>query len=125
MIGDSKLISYANLAAMTAEGVAFIASASKIYVPAEVLARQRLDQAQAVDYVAARDAGKDAWRRGTWHVAEDGMTLAGSRKKDPILALPSCELRARPGPRSAEHWAPPAKAPPNAPNDSPPASTGH
>ncbi|MGJ6964411.1 IS1634 family transposase [Streptosporangium sp. G11] len=87
MIGDSKLISYANLAAMTAEGVAFIASASKIYMPAEVLARQRLDQAQAVDYVAARDAGKDAGRRGTWHVAEDGMTLAGSRKKDPILAL--------------------------------------
>ncbi|MFC4121377.1 IS1634 family transposase, partial [Nonomuraea zeae] len=87
MIGDSKLISYANLAAMTTDGVTFIAPASKTYVKAEVLARQRLDQAQAVDYVAARDAGKDADRRGTWHVAEDTMTLAGPRTKDPILTL--------------------------------------
>jgi transposase len=87
MIGDSKLISYANLAAMEGEGVAFIAPASKIYVPAEVLAEQRLDQAHTVDYVAARDAGKPAERRGAWHVSEDDMTLAGPRKKDPILAL--------------------------------------
>jgi transposase len=87
MIGDSKLISYANLAAMTADGVAFIAPASKTYVPAQALARQRLDQARAVDYVAARDAGKDAGRRGTWHVSDDTMTLAGPRKKDPILTL--------------------------------------
>ncbi|TDB92867.1 IS1634 family transposase [Nonomuraea longispora] len=87
MIGDSKLISYANLAAMTAEQVAFIAPASKTYVSAQALAGQRLDQAHPVDYVAARDAGKDAGRRGTWHVSEDDMTLAGPRKKDPILTL--------------------------------------
>jgi hypothetical protein len=34
MIGDSKLISYADLAAMTGEQVAFVAPASKTYVPA-------------------------------------------------------------------------------------------
>jgi hypothetical protein len=67
--------------------VAFIAPASKTYVPAQVLAEQRLDQAHRVDYVAARDTGKDAGQRGTWHVAQDTMTLAGPRKKDPILAL--------------------------------------
>ncbi|MGP3937297.1 hypothetical protein [Nonomuraea sp. KM88] len=31
MVGDSKLISYANLAVMTADGVGFIAPASKVF----------------------------------------------------------------------------------------------
>ncbi|MFG3443071.1 IS1634 family transposase, partial [Nonomuraea sp. NPDC047897] len=87
MIGDSKLISYANLAAMAAEGVTFIAPASKTYVPAEVLADLSLTDAIAVDYVAARDSGKAAQQRGSWHVREDSMALAGPRKKDPVLAL--------------------------------------
>ncbi|TMR91475.1 IS1634 family transposase [Nonomuraea basaltis] len=87
MIGDSKLISYANLAAMSAEHVAFIAPASKTYVPAEVLAGLDLADATKVDYAAARDAGQPAGQRGVWHVAEDVMTLAGPRKKDPVLDL--------------------------------------
>jgi hypothetical protein len=87
MVGDSKLISYANLAAMSAGGVTFIAPASKQYVSAETLAGLDLATAISVDYVAARDAGKPAERRGVWHVREDAMTLAGPRQKDPVLAL--------------------------------------
>ncbi|MFI7136187.1 IS1634 family transposase, partial [Nonomuraea sp. NPDC050153] len=87
MIGDSKLISYANLAAMDGEGVAFIAPASKQYVNAAALADQKIADAARVDYVAARDESKPAERRGLWHVREDVMTLAGPRKNDPILTL--------------------------------------
>jgi transposase len=87
MVGDSKLISYANLAAMTTAKVAFIAPASKTYVAAETLAAQDLGQALEVGYVAARDAGKPAERRGRWHVREDTMALAGPRKRDPVLPL--------------------------------------
>ncbi|TMR95452.1 hypothetical protein [Nonomuraea basaltis] len=35
----------------------------------------------------ARDAGIPAERRGTWHVLEDTMTLAGPREKGPVPAL--------------------------------------
>jgi transposase len=87
MIGDSKLISYPNLAAMDTAGVAFIAPASKQYIPVEVLAAQDLAQAVEVDYVAARDAGKPADRRGRWHVREDVMTLPDPRKRDSLLTL--------------------------------------
>jgi transposase len=87
MVGDSKLISYPNLAAMTTARVAFIAPASKTYVPVEVLAAQDLHTATVVDYVAARDTTKPADQRGRWHVREDTMTLAGPRKKDPVLSL--------------------------------------
>ena len=38
LVGDSKLVSYANLRDIMAAGVDFIAPASKTYVPAEVLA---------------------------------------------------------------------------------------
>jgi hypothetical protein len=87
MIGDSKLISYPNLAAMDKAGVAFIAPASKNYVPVEVLAAQHLSEAVEVDYIAARDAGKTPDRRGRWHVREDVTTLPGPRKRDPVLTL--------------------------------------
>ncbi|RBQ11599.1 IS1634 family transposase [Spongiactinospora rosea] len=87
MIGDSKLVSYANLAAMTAAGVGFIAPASKHYISAETLAGQKITHAARVDYVAARDEGKPVGRRGVWHVRDDVMTLAGPRKKDPVLRL--------------------------------------
>jgi transposase len=87
MVGDSKLVSYPNLAAMTDAGVAFVAPASKNYVAAETLAAQELEGATEVDYVAARDAGKPAQRRGRWYVAEDTMTVPGPRKRDPVLTL--------------------------------------
>jgi transposase len=87
IIGDSKLISYANLAAMDADGVTFAAPASKTYVPVAELAGLSLGQATKVDYIAQRDQDKPADRRGAWHVIEDTMTLAGPRKRDPVLAL--------------------------------------
>jgi transposase len=87
IVGDSKLISYANLAAMDADGVTFVAPASKTYVPAAELAGLSVERAMKVDYVAQRDQGRPADRRGTWHVVEDTMSLAGPRKRDPVLGL--------------------------------------
>jgi transposase len=87
IIGDSKLISYANLAAMDGDGVTFVAPASKTYVPVAQLAGLTLDTATEAGYVAQRDQGKPADRRGRWHVTEDTMSLAGPRKSDPVLAL--------------------------------------
>jgi Domain of unknown function (DUF4277) len=87
IVGDSKLVSYANLAAMDSDGVDFVAPASRTYVPAAQLAGLTLDAATQVGYVARRDQGKAAARRGEWHVIEDAMSLAGPRKSDPVLAL--------------------------------------
>lgn len=87
LAGDSKLVSYANLVAMTDASVTFLAPASKTYVPAAVLARLDIHAAVEVDHVAERDLGKPAAQRGRWRVIEDTMTLAGPRKKDPVLTL--------------------------------------
>ncbi|MDQ6785001.1 MAG: IS1634 family transposase [Actinomycetota bacterium] len=87
MIGDSKLVSYSNLAAIDNAGTDFVAPASKTYVPAAVLAAQDLDAATPVDYVAGRDGHKDAEDRGTWRVSEDTMVIAGPRKADLVLEL--------------------------------------
>jgi transposase len=87
IVGDSKLISYANLAAMDGDGVRFVAPASKTYVPATQLAGLTLEQATKVDHVAQRDQAKPADRRGRWHVVEDTTSLAGPRKSDPVVQL--------------------------------------
>jgi hypothetical protein len=87
IVGDSKLISYANLAAMDSDGVTFVAPASKTYVPAAQLAGPSVEQATRVGYVAQRDQARPADRRGAWHVTDDTMSLAGPRKSDPVLAL--------------------------------------
>ena len=64
LIGDSKLVSYNNLVAMTDAGVTFLAPASKTYVPAAVLATLDIHAAVEVDYVAERDQRKPADRAG-------------------------------------------------------------
>lgn len=87
LVGDSKLISYGNVRDMIAARVEFIAPASKTYVPARVLAALDVDTATEVDYTAARDTGKPADDRGRWRVTEDSLTLAGPRKKDPVLSV--------------------------------------
>ncbi|MGH8901091.1 MAG: IS1634 family transposase [Egibacteraceae bacterium] len=87
LVGDSKLVSYPNLAAMIEAGVKFIAPASKTYVDAATLAAQDIDAAAEVDYIAERDRAKPAEERGVWRVIEDRMTLAGKRKADPVLEL--------------------------------------
>jgi hypothetical protein len=87
LIGDSKLISHGNLAAMDGDGVTFIAPASKTYVPQAASAGLSVTEVTEVDYLAQRDTGKPADRRGKWHVVEDTMTLAGPRRGDRVLEL--------------------------------------
>jgi len=87
LVGDSKLVSYANLRDIMAAEVDFIAPASKTYVPAEVLAGLEVAAATSVDYVAERDQGKPAEQRGSYRVVEDTMTIAGKRKADPVLQV--------------------------------------
>jgi hypothetical protein len=96
IVEDSKLISYSSLATTIDQKVAFIAPASKTYVPADVLAAQDLATAVEVDYVAARDAGKPDDRRGRWHAHENTMTLAGPRNEGP-----GAELVGKPPPERA------------------------
>jgi hypothetical protein len=98
VVGDSKLVSYANLRDLMAAGVDFIAPASKTYVPAEVLARLDLAAATPVDYLAERDAGKPPEQRGSYRVLEDTMTIAGKRKADPVLRLRGCLCGPAPAP---------------------------
>jgi transposase len=87
VVGDSKLISYANLRDILAAEVDFIAPASKTYVPAEVLASLDLAAAAPVDYLAERDHGKPAEQRGSYRVIEDTMAIAGKRTTDPGLRV--------------------------------------
>ncbi len=49
LVGDSKLVSYPNLAALCAAEVGFIAPASKTYVPAPTFATLDPDTATPVD----------------------------------------------------------------------------
>jgi hypothetical protein len=87
LVGDSKLVSYANLRDIMAAEVDFIAPASKTYVPAGVLAALVPAAAAPVDHLAERDAGKPPEQRGSYRVVEDTMTIAGKRKADPVLRV--------------------------------------
>jgi transposase len=83
LVGDSKLVSYTNIAAMIQAGVTFLAPASKLFVPAQVLASCNYDKAKPARFVAERDATKPARQRGGYRVCEDTMTISGRRKTDP------------------------------------------
>ena len=87
MVGDSKLVSYPNLAAINRAEVTFIAPASKTYVGAAVLAALDFDAADPVDYIAQRDAKKNEEDRGSYRVFEDTMILTGNKKPEPELRL--------------------------------------
>jgi len=87
MVGDSKLVSYSNLAAIINAEVSFIAPASKSYVGADVLAACSFDDAIEVDYVAERDATKSEEGRGTYRVSEDTMVICGKKTSEPDLCL--------------------------------------
>ena len=87
LVGDSKLISYGNVAAMTDAGVCFIAPMAASRVPAGLLAGLDVQTARPVDYIAQRDAGKPPGQRCAYRVIEDTMDLAGPRKRDPVQHL--------------------------------------
>jgi hypothetical protein len=75
LVGDSKLISAGNVAAMTEADVEFIAPASKNYVSADQLRGANQMPTVDVDYVAHRDETKPASERGTYKVAHDRWTM--------------------------------------------------
>jgi transposase len=87
LIGDSKLLSYPNIAAMINANVSFLAPASKAFVPAAVLAECDQTTATSVDFVAGRDATRPADQRGHYKIIEDTMTISGPRKRDPQLSV--------------------------------------
>ena len=87
MIGDSKLVSYKNLAAIIDAKVSFIAPASKTYVGAAVLAACDFNTADPVDYIAQRDTNKTEQDRGSYRVSEDTMILTGTAKSEPDLRV--------------------------------------
>ena len=88
LVGDSKLISYTNAAAMNAEGAGFVAPLAASRVPAGLFAALPAGAGTAVDYAPARDASKPAAARGSYRVLEDGgMDLHGPRKTDPPVHL--------------------------------------
>lgn len=87
MVGDSKLVSYPNLAAINRADVTFIAPASKTYVGATVLAALDSQAADPVDYIAQRDTNKTDADRGSYRVCEDTMILKAKKKAEPDLHL--------------------------------------
>ena len=91
LIGDSKLISYDNAAAISKAGCTFLAPASKTYVKAAELAACDLGKATEVAYVAGRDQHKkDTGRLGRWYVLEDSQPFQirnSKRKSDPPIPL--------------------------------------
>src|ERR1700747_3712694 len=88
LVGDSKLISYANATAMAAGQVAFAAPLAASRVPAGLFAALPAGAGTEVDYTARRDAGKPAAARGTYRVAEDdGMDIRGPRTSAPVVHL--------------------------------------
>jgi len=88
LVGDSKLISYTNAAAMGTQRVGFVAPLAAARVPAGLFAALPPGVGTAVDYAAGRDASKPAAARGIYRVLEDGgMDLAGPRKADPPVHL--------------------------------------
>jgi len=84
MVGDSKLISYGNLTAMTEAGVRFLAPLAAARVPAGLFAGIDPATTTPVDYIARRDTKKPADQRCAYRVTEDVMHLAGPRKADPV-----------------------------------------
>lgn len=87
LVGDSKLLSYTNIAAMIEAQVTFLAPASKSFVPAAVLAGCDHTAATPVDYLAQRDTTRPADKRGRYRVMEDTTTITGPRKKDPSYTV--------------------------------------
>ncbi|WP_327005174.1 IS1634 family transposase [Dactylosporangium sp. NBC_01737] len=87
LVGDSKLLSYGNITAMSDAGVGFIAPLAAARVPAGLFAALDPQTAVPVDYTALRDAGKPADRRGAYRVVEDVMDIPGPRKRDPVHQL--------------------------------------
>lgn len=88
LVGDTKLVSYGNLTALTSTpGVTFLAPAPKTVVSAEVLAGQDWATATIIEFVAARDRDKPIHARAGYRAREGVTVLRGPRKKDPPVTV--------------------------------------
>jgi hypothetical protein len=88
LVGDTKLVSYPNLAALTSTpGVTFLAPAPKAVVPADVLASQDWATATILEFVAARDQDTPVHERASYRAREGVTVLRGPRKKDPPVTV--------------------------------------
>ena len=76
VVGDSKLISFGNVASLTAARTTFIAPASKAYVDADQLRAADAMDLVDVDYVAQRDRAKEPDTRGRYRVGEDTWAMS-------------------------------------------------
>jgi hypothetical protein len=88
LVGDTKLVSYGNLTALTSTpGVTFLAPAPKAVVPAGVLAGQDWATATIIEFVAARDRDKPIHARASYRAREGVTVLRGPRKTDPPVTV--------------------------------------
>ncbi|MEX5711133.1 IS1634 family transposase [Parafrankia sp. FMc6] len=88
LVGDTKLVSYGNLTALTSTpGVTFLAPAPRTVVSAEVLAGQDWATATIIEFVAARDRDKPIHARAGYRAREGVTVLRGPRKKDPPVTV--------------------------------------
>lgn len=87
LVADSKLVSYANVGALLAAQVPFIAPVPAAQVKDGFYAALDLDAATVVDWVPEWDAGKDPADREVYRVLEDVHEMAGPRKRDPVLSV--------------------------------------
>jgi transposase len=79
LVGDTKLISYGNVASMTRAGMTFIGPASKAYVDADGLRAANAMALVEVDYVARRDSAKEPEQRGRYRVGEDAWAMPAAK----------------------------------------------
>ena len=87
MIGDSKLVSYGNLAALSEAGVEFIAPLAASATDAAVFAALDPEAAARVEYVPLRAADRPTMDRPRYRVMEDTHTLTGKRRSDPPITV--------------------------------------
>jgi transposase len=87
LVGDSKLLSRGNILAMNTAQVAFIAPASKTYLPTTHLRALDPSTAILVEYAAERDQDLPPGQRGSYRVVEGGITLQAKRTTEPGLAV--------------------------------------
>ena len=87
MIGDSKLVSYDNLTALSGAQVEFIAPLPASATPPGVFAALDPEGAERVEYVPLRVLDRPGMQRPEYRVVEDGHTLTGRRKADPPLTV--------------------------------------
>lgn len=87
MIGDSKLVSYDNLTALSGAQVEFIAPLAASVTDAAVFAALDPESAEQVGYIPVRVADRPTMDRPDYRVLEDTHTLTGKRRSDPPITV--------------------------------------